>query len=130
VVSNMWTTSNIVLIDSYWCLWEFDIFSQHWGMLHYATIWSCDYWPQVGKLCVHAINNSNYFECDYKAHDFVSMKGATFQSVIVGGVGWSNMEGPHVYLCTMSSFACWWPSRFIFGNCSYCITSYVVWAIY
>jgi hypothetical protein len=62
----MWAISRIVLINNYWCLWEFGKFSQQWGMLHYATFWSGDYWPQVEKLCVHAINNINYFERDYK----------------------------------------------------------------
>jgi hypothetical protein len=48
------------------------------------------------RLHILATNNANYDGCDFKTCYFACVKGATFQSVIVGGIGWLDLERPLV----------------------------------
>jgi len=46
----------------------------------------------LNQLYAHVVETTNYLGCDYKAFHFASIKGVTFQSVIVGKMVWSNIK--------------------------------------
>jgi hypothetical protein len=46
------------------------------------------------KLHVFVTYNINYVGCDYGTCYFACAKGVTFQSVIVGMMGWLDLERP------------------------------------
>jgi hypothetical protein len=50
----------------------------------------------IRRLHILATNNTNHVGCDFKTCYFACVKGATFQSVIVGGIGWLDLEKPLV----------------------------------
>jgi hypothetical protein len=72
---------------------------EHWDTFHYATIMGGGYWLQICSIelgdYVSTTNNTYYFGCDCKMCYFTCAKGTTFQSVIIGRMTWSNLEGPH-----------------------------------
>ncbi len=74
---------------------------QHQDTFWYATICGGDYWLRIHifklrDLCVHVVDDMNYFGCNYGTYFSMCAKGFTSWCVIVGGLKWLDMEGPCV----------------------------------
>jgi hypothetical protein len=113
-------------------LWEKLAITQHHDTLHHSRKWLLTLSPyiQVGKLRVHITNNTTYIGCNCGTCYFAYMKSVTFHNLIIETTRWSNTKKTCVQLYVVSSSTCWWPNWPIFGDYSYWIMLYVMWAIY
>jgi hypothetical protein len=130
----MWTTSHLVLTCCAHGYEKFGKFptSKYIVLCHYTwrRLLTLDSKVWGRKLCLFVTNNTNYFGCDYRTCYFTCAKGSTLRSVVIGRLRWSNMEGPCVQLCTMSSSQCGWPNWPIFSCDYYWPMMFIVWAIF
>ncbi len=102
------------------------------ALCHYLWRWLSTLGSKVWtkKLCLFATNITEYFGCDCMTCYFLCAKGFTFKNLVIGGLKWSNMDGPCAQLCTMSSFQCGWQNWPILSRGFYWPMMYVVWAIF
>jgi hypothetical protein len=75
---------------------------QHWDKFHHAIIQGCGYWPWIH---IFETYNKQHWPHWMQLWDvlFCVFGGVTFQTIVVGKLRWSYMEGPHVELRTMLS---------------------------